>query len=535
MKKFLRVSLKVKILGLVILLMVIIIFTMSSIFIFLKLTDDIVKAKELTLESAKTYSYMPALHEYHKSGEPAEINILVEQIKYRSSPLTVFFLDRQNNVFATTDEERRYKRVHSPDHNKALIYGSYYVFQTRESGMQVLKAVAPVLVDYGTYKKVEGTVVVLYDMKAIYLAIWKDIEKGLLASVLILLIGIYGSYLLANSIRRDTLNLEPYEIAALFRERSAILQSVREGILAVDEKGSITMMNSSARELLEIERPTEGRPLSDVIGCSELLGVLGNFERQSNIEIQYNEKIMIVSTQPIREGSKRIGMVASFRDRTEIKQMIDALSEVRQYSDDLRAQAHEFSNKMYAILGLLQLNKKEEAIDFIKSETHIHTMEGDVLFSKIKDEKVQAILLGKIAQASEKKIQFAIDPESSLEDLPERIGLSSLIIILGNLLNNAFEAVKAREEREVSFFVTDIGHDVIFEVMDTGKGISEEAAPHIFQKGFSLKGENRGYGLGNVQDEVDSLGGSIEFTSKEGDGTIFTVYLPKEGNSSGKY
>jgi CitB family two-component system sensor histidine kinase CitS len=98
---------------------------------------------------------------------------------------------------------------------------------------------------------------------------------------------------------------------------------------------------------------------------------------------------------------------------------------------------------------------------------------------------------------------------------------------LGNLINNAFDAVAEKEEKMVHFFVTDIGNDVIFEINDNGKGIKDEDKPFIFQTGFSSKGKHRGYGLGNVNDEARSLGGMIEFDSNEENGTVFTVYLPK--------
>lgn len=523
----LRVSLKVKILGLVVLLIVFIIGALSTLFIVVKERDDIGSAKELSLQTAKTLSYMPALHEYYRSGNSSNVKLLTDQIKYQAKPMTVFFQHRDGTVFASTDDQEVYKSLNDHNRAKALTYGSNYVFQTMEGGRKVIKAIAPVVVDYGPYKKVEGTVVVLYDMKAITLSIWQDIAKIIKASVLMLILGIIGSYLLANSIRKDTLNLEPYEIAALFRERNAILQSVKEGIVAVDGQGYITMMNSSAEEMFGIREQAEGRQVSHVFHSVDLLEIFGGQEKQTNAEIQYQDKIIIANTQPIFEGEKRIGLVGSFRDRTEIKDMIDALSEVRQYSDDLRAQAHEFSNKLYAILGLLQLDKKDEAIDFIKNEAHIHTIDEHLLFSKIKDEKVQAILLGKIAQASEKKISFVIDSESSLEVLPEKYKLSSLIIILGNLLNNAFEAVKDNEDKIVRFFVTDIGNDIIFEVFDNGPGISEELKPFIFQTGVSSKGKNRGYGLANLAEEAESLGGTIEFSSKEGSETVFSVYFPK--------
>ncbi|MFP3416388.1 sensor histidine kinase, partial [Bacillus sp. SIMBA_074] len=79
-----------------------------------------------------------------------------------------------------------------------------------------------------------------------------------------------------------------------------------------------------------------------------------------------------------------------------------------------------------------------------------------VVFEQIKDTKVQALLLGKIGKASEKKIIFEIDSQSYLEKLPDHIKLSQLTLILGNIIDNALEAVSGMEEPLVKFFATDI-------------------------------------------------------------------------------
>ncbi len=144
------------------------------------------------------------------------------------------------------------------------------------------------------------------------------------------------------------------------------------------------------------------------------------------------------------------------------------MTEVRKYSEDLRAQTHEFSNKLYAILGLLELGEYDEAIDLIKEEYAMQNEQHDLLFHNIHSQQVQAILLGKISKASEKKVKLVIDENSSLAPLPAHIGLSHLITIIGNLIDNAFEAVAEQSVKEVLFFITDMGHDIVIEVSDTG-------------------------------------------------------------------
>jgi CitB family two-component system sensor histidine kinase CitS len=180
--------------------------------------------------------------------------------------------------------------------------------------------------------------------------------------------------------------------------------------------------------------------------------------------------------------------------------------------------------------GLLQLGEYDQAIHMIKSETQVLQFQNSVVFNQIKDTKVQAILLGKLGKASEKKLKFDIASDSYLEELPSHFKLSSLIVILGNLIDNAFEAVYGVESPTVKLFATDIGSDIIIEIEDNGKGISERDIPLLFDRGFTSKDGNepRGFGLSNAEEAVQEMNGIIEVQSNPETGTVFTVYLPKE-------
>jgi CitB family two-component system sensor histidine kinase CitS len=250
---------------------------------------------------------------------------------------------------------------------------------------------------------------------------------------------------------------------------------------------------------------------------------------ENDQEMILNNRVVIVNRTPIFDKGKIVGVVASFRDKTEVTEMINTLSEVRKYSEDLRAQTHEYTNKLYAISGLLQLGEYDEAIDFIQNESMNHQIQSRILVEQIQDHKVQAILFGKIGKASEHKIAFTIDPNSYLKPLPKHIDLSKLITILGNIIDNAFEEVMKCPKREVTFFTTDIGNDIVFEVSDTGKGIDFENYEDIFEKGFSTKiGKDRGYGLAIVKQVITELNGTIELQNVRGGGAVFTIFIPKK-------
>src|SRR5699024_8739946 len=159
-----------------------------------------------------------------------------------------------------------------------------------------------------------------------------------------------------------------------------------------------------------------------------------------------------------------IGTVSTFRDKTELRQMINTLSEVKRYSDDLRAQTHEFSNKMYVISGLLQLGRYHELKKMIQEELDNDQIVNKKVYSLLQDYKLQAILLGKISQASEKKVKFVIDENTQIDKLPSHIEMSHIMIVLGNIIDNAIEEVAKFDDGKISFFATDIGNDIIFEI-----------------------------------------------------------------------
>jgi two-component system, CitB family, sensor histidine kinase CitS len=526
MKRFLQVPLQVKILGLVISLLLLVIGLLTLLFAYMETNEDVEQAEELALQTAKTLSYMPVIQDSFRENKPSEnLAPIAEQLRDQVDASSILIENREGLAFGYVGQGSG--EDDPKDRYRALVFGSYYVTREGNGEEEVLKGIAPIIIRYDLFQKVEGTVIVEFKMKTIRENMAKDIRTMLILSCFVLFLGVFGSIILAHSIRKDTFGLEPYQIAALYRERNAVFQSVKEGIVAINEHGIITMMNQSAKELLGITTRVRGLKVEDVIPSKGMLQVLYSTKIQSNLELQYNEKTMIINSQPIIEEGKMVGTVTSFRDRTEIKKMVDALSEVKQYSEDLRAQTHEFKNKLYVLLGLIQLGKLREAIELIQEETELQEHHSHIFFNSILDEKVQAILLGKLAKASEKKIQFEIEEESSLTPLPARVGLSPLIVILGNLIDNAFEAATESNGRTVSFFVTDIGKDIIFEVADNGTGIHVDNEGQVFDKGFSSKGDDRGYGLANVKEEVDLLGGSIEWTSRKEGGTIFTVFLPK--------
>ncbi|MGJ9459966.1 sensor histidine kinase [Oceanobacillus sp. CF4.6] len=527
MKHLSKMSLQVKILGLILSLVLLIITIMTVTYIVMAYKEEISNAENSALYAARTLSYMPSIQEAVVSNIDSEGKYIFENVAEEAGATDIILENKNELLYSNALNNISNELINEELSYQALLFGNSYVRNASVQDKTFLLGIAPISIDYGSYSKIEGAVLVVFDKDEIIKRVLLDIKSILIVSLIVLAIGIFGGVILTNSIRKDTLGLEPIEIASIYKQRNAILQSIKEGIIAIDSTFNIAMMNNTAKQILGIKGKMKGKPLTEVFHNSEITAIIMSPKQMNDVEIQYNGKTVIVNTMPIIEGKDQIGTVTSFRDKTDIKNMINTISEVKQYSEDLRAQTHEFTNKLYVLLGLLQLGKYKDAMDFIQEITKLQELNSGIIFNHIQDEKIQAILLGKLAKASEQKVEFIIDSNSSLEKLPNKFELVPLLIIISNLIDNAFEAVADVTEGKVTFFTTDIGNDIIFEVSDNGKGIESEIISDLFEKGSSGKGMNRGYGLSNVKHELDLLGGFIEVENSS-EGTRFTVFLPKD-------
>ncbi|ANU27572.1 ATP-binding protein [Planococcus versutus] len=480
------------------------------------------------LETAVTIANMPSIVDAMDDEHPEDI---IQPIaKYISSQLEAEFIvvgNMDSIRYSHPNPAKIGKKMVGGDNDRALLHGESYVSEATGSMGRSLRGKAPI---YNNTGERIGIVSVGYMSDDIYAVILKNIAELVLFALLALIVGVIGSFLLAKNIRKETMGLEPREIAALFRDREALLASIIEGVVAIDQDGRITSMNQSAQAMLNLDELPLNAHIDEVLPDSKMREFFKAGPAVRNEEMLLENKVLILNRTFIYgEDDEVVGIVSTFRDKTDIQEMLRALSEIQQYSESLRAQTHEYTNKLYAVSGLLELGQTEEAIDLLQMEKRTHKVKTEHMLEQIHDKKVQAILLGKMGKASEQKVEFSIDANSSLTSLPAHIDILKIINILGNLIDNAIEEVTKKMTKEISFFITDIGNDVVIEVEDNGTGFSEEEINQLFAIGFSTKLEkkDRGYGLAIVKQAVDDLKGTIEVYSNHQDKTVFTVFLPK--------
>lgn len=522
-----RISLQTKILGLIISLVLFVTILLAGILSYIESEDTKESIGNRALNVATAISFIPEIKQALETNDPAGIiQPLAEQIRKKVGAEYIVIGNSQSIRYAHPDINKLGKRMVGGDNARALVDGEYYISKAVGSLGPALRGKAPIFNVQGDIIGIVSVGFMVKDIKSIVLNKLMKISGIALA---VLVFGIFGGVMLARNIRKDTLGLEPQEIASLYRDRNAILHSIKEGVIAIDKQGYISMMNPSARKILSLDHDMRFKKVEEVIPNTQLYQVLKTGVRKNDEEMHINHREIIVNRTPIIEDGEVVGVVASFRDKTEINEMLHALSDVRKYSEDLRAQTHEFTNKLYVLSGLLQLGHYDEAIELIQQESDLHVNQNKVVLTQIKDKTVQAILLGKISKASEKKINFVVDDNSSLEIVPKQIDPVKLIMVLGNIIDNALEAVKDSETGQVTFFTTDLGKDIVFEIADNGNGIPEDTMTHIFNTGFSTKSESdRGYGLATVKETVDELSGVIEVHNQPGGGAVFSVFIPKK-------
>lgn len=357
----------------------------------------------------------------------------------------------------------------------------------------------------------------------------EQIARGRLNAVWTILFSIFMSSMaiwgLVRALKRILFGLEPYEISALFEQRQAMLQSLREGVLAVDIHGRVTMINQTAREILLLPSGKQTENTSAPLLAS-LRDVSKTGVARQDQEISCNGRLLLCNMVPVKSQDRVIGAITTFRDKTEVSQLMQRLDGMVNYVDALRAHTHEFMNKLHVILGLLNIKRYDKLEEYILQTAHHYQTDIGTIQSKVKSPVVAGFLLGKINRAKEAGVTLTLADESQIPDTASEEQVAVLITALGNLIENALDAMEGQQEGEIGLLLHYQNGWLSCEVSDDGPGIDPTQLESIFTKGFSTKGENRGVGLFLARQQIQNLGGDISVESEPGVFTQFFVHIP---------
>ncbi len=482
------------------------------------------------LTVAESVALIPEIRKAFFTDKPWEtIQPIVEEIRKKTGAEFIVVGNKDGIRYSHPVPKRIGKEMVGGD-NGPVLKGQSIISEAVGSLGPSLRGKVPIFDDQG---QVIGIVSVGFMLEDIYQINIQYRNKIILLVLAMILVGVVGAIFITNRLKKAILGLEPKQIVSLYQENKAILESVREGIIAVNTAGTVTMANHTAVQILGFPEGADitGRHIYDVLPGSRLLDVVQLGQSEFDQEMLIAENEVVVNRIPIFDHHNQvIGAVGSFRNKSELYHLTQELSQVKRYAEALRSQTHEFSNKLHMISGLIQLEHYQEALEIIQTEANVHQNFIHFIMKEIPDPMIGGLLIGKFNRARELKVELEIMQDSSFRDIPTAIDRGPLITILGNLIDNAMEAVLATGniEKAVKIFFTDISDDLIIEVEDNGIGIPESLDGKIFELGFSTKEKSsRGFGLPLAKQAIEQLNGYITFEQNQGGGTIFTVVIPK--------
>ncbi|MBF5082446.1 sensor histidine kinase [Quadrisphaera sp. INWT6] len=351
----------------------------------------------------------------------------------------------------------------------------------------------------------------------------------------LVLVALAGSALVSRRLRRQTHGMGSEEMERMYSSHEAVLHSVREGLVVVDPSGRVGVANDEGRRLLGLADDADdpvGRPAADLPVAPSLRDLLVDGRTATDETHLTDERVLVVSQSQVPWDGNRRGAVMTLRDRTELEELTGELDSTRALSEALRSQAHEAANRLHAVVVLVETGHPERAVEHAVEQLELSQRLTDRVVESIEEPVVAAVLLGKTAQAAERAVTVQVEPGSYL---PAGLASSAsagrdLVTVLGNLLDNAVDAVGALDddEREVLVGVRPDGGDLLLRVSDSGPGLPDDLVDAAFTRGWTTKVSastaGRGLGLSLVDQVVRRRRGTIDVT-----GSTFEVRLPLEG------
>jgi sensor histidine kinase regulating citrate/malate metabolism len=356
-----------------------------------------------------------------------------------------------------------------------------------------------------------------------------DLLLTLVAAAAVLAVGLVGTWLVARRLQRQTHGLGEREITRMYEYYSAVLHAVREGLVLLDDQGRVQLVNDEAARLLHLPDEVLGRSVHDLeLPPGLVAAALGRTAESDDIYV-VGDHVLLVSSAPATWQGREVGAVVTLRDHTELRSVTGELDVVRRLTESLRSQTHEAANRLHAVVSLIEMGRPDQALAFATEELEMAQQLTDRLVSAVGDPVVAALLVAKTSDAAERGVELQV-----LGELPDEgpgVASRDLVTVIGNLVDNAFDAVAGAPTRRVTVRLGGGPDRVEIVVGDSGRGLSDEQVAHVLDRGWTTKvvpdgmPGGRGVGLALVGQVVRRYAGEVTIGASPWGGAEFRVVL----------
>ncbi|MGB7800258.1 citrate sensor histidine kinase CitA [Buttiauxella sp.] len=481
------------------------------------------------LIQAMQISAMPELVEAVQAADIKRIKVLIDPMRSFSDAVYITVGDSQGRRLYHVNSSEIGKFMEGGDSQEALSQAKSYISVRKGSLGSSLRGKSPIQDSTG---KVIGIVSVGYTLEQLNNWLNLQLSSVIPPMVIMLFLLLLCARIFSLHIKKQMLNMEPQQLAQLVIQQSVLFESVFEGLIAINSDYRITAINQTARRMLNLVQPEQnliGKIISQVVSPDNFFYHQPEKNKKDEIVVFKDIKVIASRMAVILHGVPR-GWVISFRSKDDINTLSLQLSQIQQYADNLRAVQHEHRNLISTIAGLLFLKRYDNALELIQLQSESHQKVVDFIATNFKNNHLAGLLIGKYYRAKELGLELVFDPGCYVETLPETLTQNEWISIVGNLLDNAYNATIRQPggSTRIECLINSEGAEVIIEVADQGCGIDESIRDCIFDRGISSsKSAEHGIGLWLVRSYVQQAGGSIVVENNIPSGTIFTLYIPQ--------
>lgn len=492
------------------------------------------KIKEQAMLTARTVAELPEVIKNIPNDQRDIIDLqkTVEKIRMINKADYIVVMDMERTRLTHPILEKVGEVSTGSDEGAAFAEHSYISEAYGELGT-VIRAFVPVL---NQNKEQIGVVMAGYKLPSLFETLLHLKQEILLTGGIAFFFGGWGAWVLARQIKKEMFLLEPHEIARIVVERTETFNSMHEAVIAIDREERITIFNNRAKEILDVKDEVIGKKITDILPDTYLPEILQLDKPIYNKDLYINNLMIVSNRIPIKVNNETVGAIAIFQDRTQVKNLAEELTGVKAFVNALRVQNHEHINKLHTIAGLIQIGNREKALEYVFQVTEEQEELTRFLSKNIHDDSLSGLLLSKVSRGKELGIQVIIDRNSYLREFPNLLDHHDFVLMIGNLIENAYDSFKDVQTESNEIYVSIRQTDQILNILveDNGCGIEEEDLSRIFNYGYSSKsGTGRGIGLFLVKQIVDKGQGKIHVDSKVGNGTSFQITFKFEPSVHG--